>query len=203
MKETNPAPGAPAPAAAGEEAVSPRDVLLAPRFLVVTLATFAFWMSVFAHTPLIPLYLEGLGYRESVIGVVFGSGAVAALAARLALGWMIDRYGERLFLLAGGLLWVVTAPVIPSTENLPAITAVWLVKGAGLAIFTTAAGGWAGKYGPDSLRGQTMSYFGAANFAAAVLSPALAVAVAESSSYLVAFLATGATAALACCAALV
>lgn len=180
-----------------------RQILLAPAFLTVTVSTFCFWMAVFAHTPLIPLYMSDLGHSESTIGVVFGSGAAGALIARLAIGWMVDRYGERLFMLVGAGIWLVTAPLIPATESTWLITVVWLVKGAGLAIFTTASGGWAGKYGPDRLRGRTMSYYGAANFVAAIVSPAAAVALARATDYSTAFLVTGVTALLACGGALV
>lgn len=106
--------------------ISARQLLLAPPFLIVTGATFAFWMTVFAHSPLLPLYLAEIGYSGSVIGVVFGSAALAALLTRVATGWMIDRYGERPFLLVGALLWVVTAPVIPMSDSLAIIVVVSL-----------------------------------------------------------------------------
>lgn len=173
------------------------SLLLDGRFVTVWVATLGFWYAVFAHVPLIPLYLDHLGYGTATIGLVYGSGALCALTARIACGWAVDRYGERPFLLAGALLWAVTAPVPPLTDSLLLIELSWLAKGVGLGLFTTAAAGWVARYAPTHQRGTAMGWWGTANSLAMVAAPVIAVLVRDLSGYPLAFGTTAIAAAVA------
>lgn len=172
------------------------------RFIVMWVATLGFWYAVFAHVPLMPLYLDQIGHDTGTIGLIYGSAALCALAARISCGWAVDRFGERSFLIAGALLWLVTAPVPPLTTNLVLIELSWLAKGIGLGLFTTASAGWVGRYAPAGQRGTAMGWWGTTNSLATVVAPAVAVLVREVSGNLAAFGTAMAAAGLACTAAL-
>ncbi|WP_317493601.1 MFS transporter [Haloechinothrix sp. LS1_15] len=166
-------------------------------FQLMWLGTLGFWLVVFAHVPLLPLYLDEIGYSAGTIGLVYGSAALLALVTRIACGWAVDLYGERWFLLAGAALWIVTTPVPPFTTSLVIIELSWLVKGIGLGMFTTAAGGWVGRYARAAERGVAMGWWGTAMFTAWIVAPAGVVLVRDVSGYVGAFTAAAIVALLA------
>jgi len=181
---------------------NPRRSVVTDRwFLLVCLATFGFWVSVFSHLPLVPLYLQHIGTGVTTIGLVFGIGALGALFGRIAFGWAVDRYGERWFFLVGAGLWLVTALWTPATREPSWVAASWVIKGVGLGVFTTAAASWIGRYAPADQRGLAMGWWGATNPIAAVTAPTVFVFFQQRWGFTTAFALTMVSAAIACLAA--
>src|SRR5205823_1415518 len=69
-------------------------------FARVTAANFCFFLT-FASFFLLPLHVRALGGTERTIGLVMGTSGLAGLVSVLAVGALLDRFGRRIFLLAG------------------------------------------------------------------------------------------------------
>ena len=75
------------------------------RFLIVTLATFCYFLSLGSLLPTIPKYVEDvLGGNGFEVGLVVGVFAVSAAIVRPWAGRLGDRYGRRVLLSGGSLL---------------------------------------------------------------------------------------------------
>ena len=75
------------------------------RFLIVTLATFCYFLSLGSLLPTIPKYVEDvLGGNGFDVGLVVGAFAVSAAIVRPWAGRLGDRYGRRVLLSGGALL---------------------------------------------------------------------------------------------------
>lgn len=168
------------------------DRVVTPAFVTICLATLAFWVSVFAHLPLLPLYMQEVGFREDLIGLVYGLGALTALVGRVGCGWAIDRWGARWFLIVGGLLWAVASPPMAMTTSAATLLSLWLLKGFALGIYTTASISYITKTAPPERRGSAVGWWGATNSAAAAIGPAAGAWVLEAYGFLPAFAAAGA-----------
>jgi MFS family permease len=190
------------PAGTGSSAGPSATVLRDPWYLLMCLATLAFWFSVFMHAPLIPLYLDEVGSPAALIGFVYGIGALGALCGRFVIGWAVDRYGERWFLLAGAGIWCATAMWTPMTESALWIAIGWIVKGVGLATFHTAAISWVSRYVPDDQRGRGMGWWATTNALASIAAPLVAVLVMEAHGYSAAFALSMVASGIACLGAL-
>lgn len=177
-------------------------VLRDPWYLLMCAATLGFWFSVFMHAPLIPLYLDEIGSPAALIGLVYGIGALGALCGRFVIGWAVDRYGERWFLLFGAGVWFVTALWTPMTESAFWIAVSWIVKGLGLATFHTAAISWVSRYVPDDQRGRGMGWWATTNALASIVAPLVAVVVLDAAGYTAAFAVSMVASGLACLGAL-
>src|SRR5207244_3443710 len=69
-------------------------------FARLTAANFCFFLT-FTSFFLLPLHVRALGGTERTIGLVMGTSGLAGLVSVLAVGALLDRFGRRIFLLAG------------------------------------------------------------------------------------------------------
>ncbi len=163
------------------------DRLWTPGFVLICIATFLFWNSVFYHLPLLPLFMKAQGMAEGAIGLVVGAGALAALVGRLLSGWAVDRLGTRAFLLAGALAWAATSPAMVAWPTFAGLLVLRLIQGAGLAVFTNASLGVVGYTTPVARRGAAFGWWGIANNLANATGPSAAGAILGGYGYGVAF----------------
>src|SRR3989475_551514 len=82
-------------------------------FARVTGANFCFFLT-FASFFLLPLHVRALGGTERTIGLVMGTSGLAGLVSVLAVGALLDRFGRRIFLLAGLATMSAAAAVFPA-----------------------------------------------------------------------------------------
>jgi MFS family permease len=88
--------------------------MVTPRFLLVTAATFAYYLCVGILIPTLPVFIKnGLGSGEAMIGaagVVFSG---AAVLFRPLLTWVGNRWGRRTMMVTGSLVAAVAALAKP------------------------------------------------------------------------------------------
>jgi MFS family permease len=173
----------------GGEATAPR--LLTPAFVLVCLGTLAFWLSLFAIVPILPLHMLDVGHSEDLIGFVYGAGALTAMAGRIGFGWMIDRFGPRWFFLGGGLLHAVTSPPMGTTDSPAVLLALWLLKGLALGVFTTASIAYVSHLAAPERRGTAVGWWGATTSVATAIGPAAGAWIMDVRGVPAAFLASG------------
>jgi MFS family permease len=156
-------------------------------FVLIWLGTFCFWASVSALATVYPLYMDSYGFDAATIGLVTGSAALGGLLGRPFLGWAVDRWGTRVFLVMGGAIWFLTAPLAAMITSSTALFILRLVQGVGGGMYTAAALGYVGYVTPWLRRGRMISWWDTSGSAANLVVPLLAAALFVSLGFLPAF----------------
>jgi MFS family permease len=158
--------------------------LVTGRFLIVTLATFCYFVALGSLLPTMPTYVEdvldGNGFE---VGLVVGSFAVSAAVVRPWAGRIGDRYGRRILLSGGSLLVAVTTLAYTQVDAVPALVALRLVTGLGEAAVFVGAATATQDLAPPDRRGEAASYFSVALYSGLALGPALGEHLADTSGY--------------------
>ncbi len=154
------------------------------RFLVVTLATFAYFLGLGALLPTLPRYvsdvLQGGGLQ---VGLVVGSFAVSAAVVRPWAGRFGDRYGRRVLLSGGALLVGLTTLAYTQVEAIGLLVALRLLTGIGEAAVFVGAATATQDMAPAHRRGEAASYFSVALYSGLALGPALGEHLAKTAGY--------------------
>lgn len=154
------------------------------RFLVVTLATFAYFVALGSLLPTLPRYVEDeLGGNGVAVGLVVGGFAVSAAVIRPWAGRFGDRYGRRILLSGGALLVGLTTLSYTLVDAIPALVALRLLTGIGEAAVFVGAATATQDMAPDDRRGEAASYFSVALYSGLALGPALGEHLADTAGY--------------------
>ncbi len=151
-----------------------RERLVTPTFVLIGLATLAYFVSVSVVLPVLPLYVRGpLGGDDVSVGVTVGAFSVTALLVRPWAGRLADRRGRRLPMLIG--IGVVTASVAAyvAADSVPLLVALRLITGAGEALFFTGAASAIADMAPDDRRGEAISFFSLALWTGIAIGPVI------------------------------
>jgi MFS family permease len=151
-----------------------RPRLVTPVFVLITLATFAYFVSVGALIPTLPLYVEGpLGGGDVAVGLGIGMFSLSAVLLRPFSGRLSDVRGRRLLLVTGaGLVTASVAGYVLATAFVPLLL-LRLVTGAGEAFFYVGAAAAINDIAPDERRGEALSFFSLALYAGLAVGPVL------------------------------
>ncbi len=154
------------------------------RFLIVTLATFAYFLALGSLLPTIPRYVEDeLNGNGFAVGLVVGSFAVSAAVVRPWAGRIGDRYGRRVLLSGGALLVGLTTLAYTQVDAIAALVALRLITGIGEAAVFVGAATATQDMAPAHRRGEAASYFSVALYSGLALGPALGEHLADTSGY--------------------
>ena len=154
------------------------------RFAIVTLATFAYFLSLGSLLPTLPRYVEDeLGGDGFAVGLVVGSFAVSAALVRPFAGRIGDRYGRRVLLSGGALLVGVTTLAYTQVDTIAPLVALRLLTGLGEAAVFVGAATATQDMAPADRRGEAASYFSVALYSGLALGPALGERLADASGY--------------------
>jgi len=152
------------------------------RFLIVTLATFCYFLSLGSLLPTIPKYVEDvLGGNGFDVGLVVGAFAVSAAIVRPWAGRLGDRYGRRVLLSGGALLVGVVTFAYTLVDAVPGLVGLRLITGLGEACVFIGAATATQDMAPSHRRGEAASYFSVALYCGLALGPALGEYLARTS----------------------
>lgn len=167
---------------AAAEAARPR--LVTPTFLVITIATFAYFMAVGALIPTLPRFIEGPLRGTSIsVGLGVGAFAVSAVLMRPFIGSLGDRRGRRILMLGGA--GIVAASIV----GYAFVSSLWLLivlriaTGAGEAAFYVGAASGINDLAPDERRGEALSYFSLALYSGLAAGPIVGETALESGGF--------------------
>ncbi len=167
-----------------DEAPGSGGRLVTGRFLIVTLATFCYFLALGSLLPTMPTYVEDvLGGNGFEVGLVVGAFAVSAAIVRPWAGRFGDRYGRRVLLSGGALLVAVTTLTYTLVDAVPALVGLRLLTGLGEAAVFVGAATATQDMAPSHRRGEAASYFSVALYSGLALGPALGEHLAETSGY--------------------
>ena len=143
----------------GHESTGDRP-LLNRDFILITLTSFIFFFNYHSFI-LLPLRIEELGGRESTIGFIMGAASMATIITTPSVGILIDKWGKKWFLLAGGLLMSVTSLPFAYLNSLSfAFPALRVLHGAALSLCFVSAGTLIADVSSPGRRSQAIGIFG-------------------------------------------
>ena len=134
--------------------------LLNGDFILITLTSFIFFFNYHSFI-LLPLRIEALGGSESAIGFIMGSASMATILTTPSVGILIDKWGKKWFLLAGGLLMSVTSLPFAYLHTLSlAFPLLRVLHGAALSLCFVSAGTLIADVSSPGKRSQAIGVFG-------------------------------------------
>ncbi|MPZ92656.1 MAG: MFS transporter [Actinobacteria bacterium] len=149
-----------------------RPQLVGPLFMLIMLATFAYFVSVGALQPTLPRFIEGpLGGDDVAVGVGIAGFSLSAVLMRPFVGRISDAYGRRILIVSGGLLVGVSTLGLVWASSLPWLIFLRFMSGVGEAAFYVGAATIINDLAPDERRGEALSYFSLALFGGLAAGP--------------------------------
>ena len=161
-----------------------RARLLTPTFLLLTLSTFLYFVTVGSLVPVLPRYVEGpLGSGSVAVGLAMGAFSLTAVLFRPLAGRLGDVRGRAILIVLGG------GAVAASVAGYWLATSLWvlvlmrLLTGAGEAAFYVGVASAVNDLAPDERRGEAVSFFSLALFAGLAAGPVMGEHLLEAYGY--------------------
>jgi DHA1 family multidrug resistance protein-like MFS transporter len=132
----------------------------------------------FAVIPVLPLYLRGRGVGLATVGLIVGSTYVVSFLAQYPAGRLADRFGRRRFLISGALLFAVANGGFILPLPLPALLALRVLQGLGIAAFFPSASALVADLSTPERRGRAYGWLQAARIGGLSAGPAIGGVVA-------------------------
>lgn len=133
--------------------------------------------------PVFPIYLGGMGASSTVIGAVMATFTITATAARPFVGLLIDRFGRKIFLNLGIILFSAATLGYAWAPSILLIIVFRILHGIGWSGCTTAVGTLAADIAPEKRRGELIGYAGMASNLAAAMGPIVGFATLRQLGY--------------------
>ncbi|HMA02211.1 MAG: MFS transporter [Gemmatimonas sp.] len=172
-------------------ATAPRATLLTRPMILICSASFGAMICFYLLLSVVPQYATSIG--ASGIGAGFATGALmlSTVATELATPRIVERFGYRLTLATGLALLGAPALALIGAHTMPAILAISLVRGAGLAIIVVVGGSLVASIVPPERRGEGLGLYGFIVNVPAVLGLPLGVWLAAHAGYPTVFIIAG------------
>ena len=160
------------------------DRLITPAFGLITLATFAYFVSVGVLIPTLPRYVEGpLGGGHVAVGVIIGAFSVTAVLMRPFSGRLGDRRGRRILMVSGAtFIALATLGYVPARSLAPLLV-LRALTGVGEALFYVGAASAVNDLAPEGRRGEAMSLFSLALYSGIAIGPVIGELVLDGISF--------------------
>lgn len=162
--------------------------LITTTFLLVTSATFAYFVSLGALIPTIPRFVEGpLGKGEASVGLAVGAFSISAVLIRPFIGRLGDARGRRILMVLGSALVAASIFGILLVDSFLPLILLRLTTGIGEAAFYVGAASAINDLAPDNRRGEAMSFFSLALYGGLAVGPVLGETVLGTGNFSLAF----------------
>ena len=140
-------------------------------FSLITLGNF-FFQCGFTSFFLLPIFVKDLGGDAASIGYVMGIFGVASVSTALFCGFLIDRYGQRLFMLLGSaMMFLFSILYLLISDIGVAMYALRLLQGIAFGFFFTSASTAVSYSIPRSIRHSCLTTFGITTIACFSVGP--------------------------------
>jgi MFS family permease len=152
--------------------------LVTGRFVVVMLASFAYFTAQGALLPAVPRFVEDeLNGGGLQIGIGVGAFAVSAALLRPWVGRIGDTKGRRILAVGGAATVAVSIYAYGLADSLPMLVLVRLLTGVGEAAMFVGVATAAQDLAPDHRRGEAASYFSVSLYGGLAAGPPLGEAL--------------------------
>lgn len=142
-------------------------------FAVVWLAVLVSLAGIGMVSPLLPRFAEDMGASGTWLGLIFSGYAITQVPLMPVVGRLSDRFGKKLFLLLGLLLYVAAAAGYLWAPGYRELFCFRLLSGAGAAMVVPTAYAYVGDLTPRGREGRYMGVFNIAMVAGYGLGPTL------------------------------
>jgi len=140
-------------------------------FYVVWAANFLFFLN-FAFFFLLPLWILARGGGEETVGRVVGVSGLAGLVVLPLIGYLLDRFGRRRFMISGALIAALaSAGFIFVDEIGPSLYALRIIQGVAFTCAFTGAQTLAVLFAPPDRRAAAIGWFGISTILTHAISP--------------------------------
>ncbi|MEW6046147.1 MAG: MFS transporter [Bacillota bacterium] len=156
------------------------EVLWTRDFILICLANLVVFLGFKMLMPTMPVYVESLGGRKSVQGLVMGVFTLSAVVIRPPVGWLLDTIGRKVALLFGLVVFAISAALYGWVSSIGLLLIIRVIHGFGWGFSTTASGTIAADVVPRTRLAEGMGYFGLASTVAMAVAPALGLFIAGS-----------------------
>ncbi len=146
-------------------------------FYLALAANFFFFASFQWTFVTLPGYVQQLGGQAAQIGLAIGLATLSAVLVRPGVGPLVDRWGRKRLLLAGAGLFALEPILYLLTPGVWPFLAVRLLRGLGLAAFTTAYTALVADLAPPAQRGEALGLAGVTNNLGLLFAPTLGALV--------------------------
>ena len=158
--------------------------LITPVFGLITLATFAYFVSVGVLIPTLPRYVEGpLGGGHVAVGIIIGAFSITAVLMRPYSGRLGDRRGRRVLMVAGAAIIAVATLGYVAVDSLAPLLALRALTGVGEALFYVGAASAVNDLAPPGRRGEALSLFSLALYSGIAVGPVVGEIVLDGMSF--------------------
>ncbi len=153
-----------------------RDPIPAP-FFVVSVANFLFFLN-FAFFFLLPLWILERGGSETTVGRLVGASGLAGLIVLPLVGYLLDRFGRRRFMIVGALAAALCSAAYIGVDTIgPELYVLRIIHGVAFTCAFTGAQTLAVLFAPLSRRATAIGWFGISTILTHAISPLLGEAI--------------------------
>ena len=128
-------------------------------FIAISLAIFSSTLGVGIISPLLPIYAKTLGATGIQLGVIFASFSVARTISMPMIGKASDRYGRKIFICIGLLVYTLMSVGYVLSENMLELLIVRFLQGFANGMIIPIAVAYIGDIAPDGQEGKYMGLF--------------------------------------------
>jgi MFS family permease len=160
-----------------------------PSFSLVLAANFFFFASFQWTYVTLPGFIQTIGGDAAQIGLAIGLSTLSAVAVRPSMGRLVDRWGRKRALLLGAAIFTLEPILYTLTPSVWPFLAVRLLRGVGIAAFTTAYTALVADLAPPAQRGEAVGLSGVTSNVGMLFAPAMGAWVQAGWGYTVQFLA--------------
>lgn len=176
----------------GDDDGAPKDRLITGRFLLVMLATGAYFTALGMQLPTIPTYVEDeLGGGGIAVGFAAGIFAFSAAIIRPWAGRLGDRRGRRILMVGGAGILGLSVIAYTLASSLALLLVFRLLSGIGEAAMFVGAATAIQDMAPDDRRAEAASYYSVALYMGLAIGPSLGEQLVDGPGYDVLWLVAG------------
>jgi MFS family permease len=162
----------------------PAGRLLTPSFILITIATCVYFLSIGMALPVLPRFVEGpLGGNNLAVGIVTGAFGLSAVLMRPFAGRLSDRKGRRPLIVTGAATVAASVAAYRLVDAVGPLVLLRFVNGAGEALFFVGAASVVNDLAPEGRRGEAFSIFSLAVFTGLGAGPVIGEAVLAAGRY--------------------
>ncbi|MFJ7974392.1 MFS transporter [Peribacillus sp. NPDC096379] len=152
-------------------------------FILMTVGMFFLFTAFYMLYPTLPLFIKEMGGNESQVGLAMGAFMLSSVIFRPFVGWLLDRFGRRPFIVWGLLFFAIAMYMYNWIGGIAVLMVLRILHGVTWAVSTTAILTAVTDLIPSKRRGEGLGWSGMAMTLAMAIGPMFGLWVAQNFSY--------------------